>query len=51
VPDSPYLDSDYVEGAVSPDLTLKFEDGETASKKTDRTARFDFSLRSDQHAA
>jgi protocatechuate 3,4-dioxygenase beta subunit len=48
VPDSPYLDSDYVEGAVCPDLTLKYEDGETASKKTDRTAHFDFSLRSDQ---
>lgn len=41
MPDSEYLDSDYVEGAVSPDLTLRFEHGTPRAVH----AHFDVSLR------
>ncbi|CAN5745031.1 catechol 1,2-dioxygenase [soil metagenome] len=46
MPDSEYLESDYVEGAVSPDLTLSFEPrpGRPAGS-TDLASRFDISLR------
>jgi catechol 1,2-dioxygenase len=45
MPNSSYLDSDYVEGAVSPDLTLAFtpgDDGQTGNRAFN--ARFDVSL-------
>jgi protocatechuate 3,4-dioxygenase beta subunit len=41
---SPYLDSDYVEGAVSPDLTLQFQDVPGAQRK-EVTSTFDIRLR------
>lgn len=43
MPNSEYLDSDYVEGAVSPDLTLAFE-GTAAPGQTVRSV-FDIALR------
>lgn len=43
MPDSDYLDSDYVEGAVSPDLTLNFTPRQHASEKAVE-AIFDIAL-------
>ena len=43
MPDSDYLDSDYVEGAVSPDLTLTFVPRTDASEKA-VDAQFDIAL-------
>jgi catechol 1,2-dioxygenase len=44
MPDSAYLDSDYVEGAVSPDLTLAFA-ARPGTEGRSVDARFDVSLR------
>jgi catechol 1,2-dioxygenase len=44
MPDSDYLDSDYVEGAVSPDLTLDFRPRNTNAGKAVE-AEFDVTLR------
>jgi catechol 1,2-dioxygenase len=44
MPDSDYLDSDYVEGAVSPDLTLGFEQRNAREAGTVHSS-FDVSLR------
>jgi protocatechuate 3,4-dioxygenase beta subunit len=43
IPDTPYLDSDYVEGAVSDDLLLNIASNEK-NKQTDVVGRFDFAL-------
>jgi catechol 1,2-dioxygenase len=45
MPDSQYLDSDYVEGAVSPDLTLEFLPRESKGARRAVDAHFDISLR------